>query len=389
MGKKQLIALFICGLPIFVNGSALSALLTVYAARLGADPASNGLFLSIGYFALVMSGIVAGRLSDRFQHRKLMLIGAGLLIVPCTWLLHEASTIVQLTIITVLIRIGLGIAFAMINILTGIFVGEKERGRVFGILGFSDPLGAMIGGFIGGPIVDRWGFPALFTIAAVIYMIIPLAALFLKDKKVQPAECPLEAAPVSGIFTNRTFLFLFSASILGYIANSQLIFTRPLIMDGLHFDATAISTTGAIGGLVGMPLPLLAGWLSDRLGRKPMLIICYLGTVLGLLILAPAFLNWHFWAASILQTTLGPAIIVGSALVTDLFPKERLGTSLSLLNATPFIGFVIGFGASGAAINAIEMVPTLMIGVALSLVAILLLLPIRSRPAPLDSLSTV
>jgi MFS family permease len=62
-----------------------------------------------------------------------------------------------------------------------------------------------------------------------------------------------------------------------------IVLGRSLLMNDLSFGAMAISTTGAIGGIVGMPLPLLVGWLSDRAARR---IFLYLGCLAGITALA-------------------------------------------------------------------------------------------------------
>ena len=388
MSNKQLAALFVCSFIPYAIGSGLLGLLAVYATRLGADPAQTGLFLAFAFLALAISTVITGRFADRFQRRKELLIACGALAVPLTGLMAGATSVAQLTILTAVLWFVAGIILVMVNILAGLFAEEGERGRIFGIIGLSIPLGGVLGGLASGPIVDRWGFPTLFTLSALLYMVVPITGLLLKDKVVaRPQRDALTPAP-RGFFTHRTFLFLFFASILANLANSQLILARPLIMDGLHFDATAISSTGAVGGLIALPLPLLVGWLSDRLGRKPFLILCYLTTAVGLVVLAAAFDLWHFWVAGALQATLTASLVVGSALITDMFPQESLGASLSLFNATPWIGFVIGFGGSGAAIEAFEMTPTLMIGVLLTLVAILLLMPIRERDTQHQAVAT-
>src|SRR5205085_9272022 len=113
---------------------------------------------------------------------------------------------------------------------------------------------------------------------------------------------------------------------------------------------------------------------------KPLLFVCYAGTPLGLLVLVGAHAFWQFWIASAVQTVLGASLVVGSALVSELFPEERRGTALALLNATPWIGIVLGLSAGGLAISAVQMTPTLLLSVLLSLAALLALLPISATP---------
>jgi MFS family permease len=152
-------------------------------------------------------------------------------------------------------------------------------------------------------------------------------------------------------------------------------------MDKLRFNATAISGTVTVGGLISLLLPFLTGWLSDRFGRKPFLIFLYLTTMAGLIVTALALQLWHFWAATALQIAISASIAVGSALVTDLVPQETLGVALAWFGATNWIGFIIGFAGTGNAIKAFGMTATLMFGVLLSMIAVVLLIPIR-QPAP-------
>lgn len=379
MTAKQLAALFLCNMVLYTAGSGLAGLLPVYAKRLGADAALTGLFMALGFICLASGGMIAGRLANRLQKRKLLLIIGGALAVPSTALMAGTISIAQLTVLVGVNYFAGGIALTMVNIITGLFAEEGERGRLFGIVGLGLPLGVLLGGLTSGPIVDRWGFPALFTITALAYIFVPLIALLLKDKPPMLRQQGTSVTTVQdNMFSNQTFLFLFCASVVVHIANSGLVFIKPLIMDAFQFDATAISSTGAVGGLISLPLPLLVGWLSDRLGRKPFILLCYLATTAGLLVLAYAFDLWHFWVASALQTILTGSLVVGSALITDLFPRESLGAPLSVLNATPWLGFIIGFGGSGAAINAFQTTPTLLFGAVLSLLAIALLIPIRA-----------
>lgn len=384
MSRKQLLALMTVNVAAFAGGIGLFALLPIYATRLGADPASTGAFLSSIFVAVALGTIIAGWLADRFQKRKLTLIVAGALMVPLTWFMGSATTLSQLTLlvgVTWLIGSMMG---AMVGILAGLFAADHERGRAFGLIGLAVGIGGTIGSFAAGPIVDRWGYPALFQVAALAYAVVPLAGLLLTDRVIPRSQPQQVVAQRPGFITNRTFVLLFCASLIIHIANSQIGLAKPLIMDSLQFDATSISTAGAIGTLVGLPLPFLIGWLSDRLGRKPFIVMCYLTQMVGLLILTSSSALWHFWIISILQVMVGNSLVAGQALVTDIFSKESLGTVLSLFGASPWIGFVIGFSLSGTAMNAFGMTSSLMLGVGISLVAILLLIPIqRQKPQPL------
>jgi len=165
------------------------------------------------------------------------------------------------------------------------------------------------------------------------------------------------------------------AGVAGYVG----LLGISLAMNKVGFVSAAISGTAAVGGAVTLPLPPLMGWLSDRFGRKRFMVLCYLAGTAGLSVLAASVSLWHFWtAAALLYVLFFANRGVGSALVTDLVSQASLGTGMSLFIATTWIGGIIGFTATGYAVQNLGMTSTFILGVFLSLIAIILLIPIQS-----------
>ena len=378
MPRKQLITLFVCSLSTWIVFQSLISLLPVYAVRLGADPAQIGTYLAIGFAALTCGSLSSGVLSNRLQRRKAVLMLTALLNVPVTWLMSQAVVFWQLVVLTALVLFIAGIGLGTTSILAGLFAGDNERGKIFGILGINLSLGSLIGGSFSGSIVERWGFPALFVIASLFWIVQFVAAQFLQDKPFVAPEPKTADAAHSKPALGRMFYLLLFANIVAFASGFVALLARPLRMDALAFTPSAISGVVAIGGAVTLPFPILLGWLSDRIDRYLLVVLCFVFAASGLVVLAVSTDLWHFGAATILLSGVGISVGIGQAMVVDLVPREALAAALSRYGTVGSIGAVIGFSISGFAIETLGMTNTLLAGVVFTLLAIALLFWIRS-----------
>jgi MFS family permease len=379
--RKQMTALGICYFVVFTGLAAVVGTMPVYLTLLGQESTLIGFFLAAGYVALAVSTVAAGRLSDLLQRRKPLLILGGALCAPFAWMLGQTTNVILLMLMVVGLLFMMGLVTTMVSTLTGLFSDADNRGRLFGILNLSVGIGLMFGSFASGPIIDRWDYPTMFRLLAAFYLIVPAVGWFIQDKVVAKTENTTRVPMMGLLLSNRTFLLLFLASILSQAGNTLIFLTRPLIMTALDYDTSAVTTAAAVGSLITLPLPLIVGWLADYVGRKRVIVASFIGPIAGLLVLAGAIEIWHFWLASILQTIMSVSGVVGSSFITDTFSEGDLGTALSLLNATPWIGIVIGLSAGGLAISTFDMTPTLLIGAAVSFIALVMLLPMSMQPA--------
>jgi MFS family permease len=374
MTKKQLIALFACSLVGWTILLSILNLLPVYAVHLGADEALAGNLLAFAFAALSAGTLLAGWLSDRFQRRKSMLILAGLLNVPATWLMGQAEEFWQVAILTVVVYFLIGIGSITINILAGLFAGASERGKIFGILAINTSLGAIIGGVLSGRIVDHWGYPALFLSTALCWLLQPVVALFLQDQVLTDTRHETRFTAAEKPALGSTFYLFMLANLIAFGASFMAVLGRPILMDELRFNAAAISGVVALGGAVSLPLPLLLGWLSDRMNRYGLIMICFLANAIGLYLLAGSLSLWHFGVSAILLSGTGVSLGIGPALVTDFVSPQNLGRALSWYNFSPSVGGILSFALAGYAFQGLGMVATFVGGAFLTLIAIALLI---------------
>ncbi len=378
MSKRQLAGLFICNLAMWTLGNGVLPLLPVCAKQLGAQSAATGYYMAIVYVAIAASTFTAGWLSDKLQRRKMLLVLVGICSIPSTLLLGQVPNFALLIVLSAVTWFLGGMGLTLVGILAGIFAKQSERGKVFGTLALTGALGALIGGLTTGPIADRYGYPTMFTIMGIFMVVVVLGALLLEDRAVTKAQ-PRPEAIINHepALKNRFFLLIIASTIIG-IVSFMSVLGGSLTMIAQGFDSTAIASTMAAGGAIALPIPRILGGLSDRVGRKRLLILAYVMGTVGLLILAWSTSIWHFWLSAALRSaTFYSNNGVGSALVTDLVPKESLGRGIALFNSTVWMGGILGFGIAGYAIQNIGMVPTLVIGSFLPLLAITLVMPIQ------------
>ncbi|MBF0417738.1 MAG: MFS transporter, partial [Magnetococcales bacterium] len=125
------------------------------------------------------------------------------------------------------------------------------------------------------------------------------------------------------------------------------------------------------------------GWLSDRVGRRPTLIIGLLGSALSYLAYGLASTLWVLFAARAAAGMMGANIAVAQAAMADLSPTEERSKAMGLIGAAFGLGFILGpaFGGwlAGFGIEAAPLAAALVTG--LNALAALFYLP-ETRPAP-------
>jgi MFS transporter, DHA1 family, tetracycline resistance protein len=114
-----------------------------------------------------------------------------------------------------------------------------------------------------------------------------------------------------------------------------------LLPSALQQPATVGLLAALYAGMQAPAAPLL-GRLSDRIGRRPVLLLCLAGSALAYFLLAMAAAPWQFAAAIALAGAAGSSLPTAQAFIADTTPPAQRSTALGLLGAAFGLGIIGG-----------------------------------------------
>jgi MFS family permease len=289
-------------------------------------------------------------------------------------------------------RIGKGIRGAPRDALIAGSVPPNQRGFAFGFNRAADHLGAVFGPVIGfillmifavdtqSPTIQEYQQVFLFASVPVVIGLIVIAFFVREEPKAaEPPAAPLNFS-LKGFSGNfKRFLVVISVFTLSNSTDAFLLLRAaesgisplllPLLWMTLHFSKVVFS--------------LIGGDLSDRFGRKTLIIAGW--AIYALVYVGFAFVSsaWQCWLLFIIYGAyFGLTEGVEKAFVADMVPEKKRGTAYGLYNlafgitvfpASLLFGLVwYEFGASTA----------FLASACVSVLAILLLTFVKSEKVP-------
>jgi len=238
-------------------------------------------------------------------------------------------------------RVGKGVRTAPRDALVADSIDESQRGLAFGFHRAADTGGAMIGLLIALGVVWAAQSGALElgrrTFQTVVLVSLLPAALAVLSLALGARDVPVTDRRQRPVITFRglgrpflVFLFIVGLFDLGNSSDAFLV---------LRAQERGLSVLGILGMLVAFNgvytlVSTPAGSLSDRVGRRRLIIggwLAYAAIYLGFAVAGAA---WHVWTLYVLYGVYyGLAYGVTKAMVADLVPAELRGTAYGTYNA--------------------------------------------------------
>jgi predicted MFS family arabinose efflux permease len=337
--------------------------------------------------ALSVFALIIGPISDKVGRRKVLIAGCASMAVAL-WLHAVADSFFSLLVV----RAAAGAAGGMLSGAAVSYVGDyfpyNKRGWANGWVMSGVAFGQIIGIPVGTVLADQFGFRAAFLMFAgsmtlttlLIWAFVPQPDVERDTERLTLAKAiatyrELLARRVVVSASATYFLMFFSIGL-------YVIYLPTWLEQTLNVSGTAIASLFFVGGVATVIAGPTAGKLSDRIGRKPLIV----GSCLGLAVtmILTTYVISSMWVAYILFG--GTMILIAmrmsplQSLMTALVEDRRRGALLSLAVAIGQVGIGIGGAVAGMAYTKYGYISNTVVG-AISILGMAWLVQ-RALPEP-------
>jgi len=355
---------------------------------LGAGAVSIGLIEGVAEAASSVFKIVSGRLSDRWRRRRpIVLVGYSLSSAARPFISIAASW-PQVLALRFVDRVGKGIRGAPRDAMLASWSDQSSRGLVYGFHRAMDHAGAIVGPLAATAYL--FWFPNSYRTLFALTAIPGAIAVFLLTRVPEVTE-PVNVSTVSTVSTATVpaargelpaelyrYLFVLAIFTLGNSTDAFLLLRLTDVAGGPQL----IPLLWALLHVVKFGFSLLGGLLSDRMGRR---IVIVLGWLVYAMVYAgfavsssyAALVAWFLVYGLYFGLTEG----VERALIADLSSVGNRGTAFGLYNAVVGFGALIASVLFGALWQMFGTAAAFSFGASLALLASILLYALVPAPA--------
>jgi predicted MFS family arabinose efflux permease len=349
--------LFALWLLVFTSGSQVMLIAPLFPRireQIAVAEAALGALVAVDAVMLGMMALVAGPISDRIGRRRILLVGSGLMTVALA--LHAlAFDYTSLLVVRALAGAAGGVLSGAAVAYVGDYFPYSRRGWATGWVMTGMAFGHIIGIPAGTVLAATFGFRVPYLGFAVL-----MAATFalVWSAVPQPAVERSTGRLTIGSALRSYAELLRSSAILAAVAtfaitflgNSLFVIYLPTWLEdtvgATPAQVAALFFTGGVANVLAGPR---AGRLSDRIGRKRVVITASVAFSVLLIILTWAVRSVisAFVLFALIMALMAVRIGPFQALLTQLVPAERRGSLMSLTVGTGQLGFALGGALAG------------------------------------------
>ena len=336
----------------------------LYAESIGASVFLLSIVVTGMGIARILSQVYLGALAD-VKGRKIVQI-IGLLLFTSFPILTIAIHTPALLTIPLMMQGAGTIVFIMAASQVGDLVNKNEINKKMGMLIFIQGIGFSIGPFIGGFVIEEFGFRSAYYLSSSFSLLAILIAFGLKEKSPQGNSASDDRSFIiktKEILKKESILYVGLLTILMLLGFRSFITFFPLRGFELGMNAALIGSIVGVRTISSTIFRLPAGYLAESFGRRPLFIIALILSSLGLAIFATFSNLWMILlAASLEGAGFGIFLTVSRAFVVDSTDKSNRSTSLSITSSLGFLGQTIMILLLGSISDFVGLVLVFAIG---------------------------
>ncbi len=306
-------------------------------------------------YALLLSlfAIITGPISDKFGRRRILLMGCGFMAGALA--LHGlANTFWVLLTVRGLAGAGGGILSGAAVAYVGDYFPYERRGWANGWIMSGIAFGQILGIPLG-TILAVTDFRVPFLVfAGTMGVAWLLVWFFVPQPDVQRDAHPLSIKRAllnyGRLMKVRAPAMAVLSFLLMFVSFGFFVFYLPTWLEqDVGLSGNEVASLFFVGGQANVVVGPLAGRVSDRIGRKPLVVTACLG--LGVVMFSTTYIVFNLWMAYLMFTVAMILVAMRTsplqALMTALVPDEQRGILMSLAIAVGQVGFGLGSAMAG------------------------------------------
>jgi len=318
--------------------------------NLGADMIAIGLLSTISSSERLLFQLPGGILADRYGRRKIIVYGTALRIIPP--IIYLFATHWTHTIPALLFSGAASIYMPAFNAIIAESLPSSMRGAGYGAYRTITSFPMVIAPIIGGVVMDTYGYEVGIKLFMVLSIGVNIIVTYMRHRLLketldvdqtgtQTRKKPSIREQISGLFNmpRSVRVMVLVAFISSFGMQIVMGYLSVYAIDILGFTNTDIGLVGTTGGLISMILAMPGGMLSDKFGRKPMILISRIVSPLSYLgvTLVTKFQEYYaiMFVNSVGNSLGGGGMYAGgpawNALLAELVPKEKLATVMGAI----------------------------------------------------------
>jgi MFS family permease len=363
-GRKAVIVLAIC---MALQMTSYVMILPLFARRFSEFGAGVEA-LGASAMAFALTGTLAapfmGALADRFGRRPVVLGSLAAYVLAFCGYLFAASAPAFILLRALAGAFTAGLIPAVTTIVADLAPTDR-RAQWIGIVNGAASIGWIAGPILGGVLYDRWGYVVPFVVSIIMaaltftaaFLTVPETRKELGQPTVRTATREKEYRPINLKHSLLSLRKSLPASLSAFIILLTIYFTvmfawafiEPRFMfyayDNLGWSSSMLGLVMSTYGVALMLGEFSLSHLSDRMGRKPVL-------VLGLILFTAQFIGLAFSRDYVLIA--GAFVIAGlgnalydpalSAWILDIAPVEHQARILGIKGTAGSLGNILGPG---------------------------------------------